>query len=181
MSGSPSTPLARQALLLKKTLKLIRKERRMSQQEVAVNMRMPLRTYQDFEAGAGSLDLRKLRLFARATRSDPVALQLALFFKRPEVALYTLDSKLPMTFWIAFFELLTKVGPRLNVVPPGLVLSGMRRMTEEIDDYLVRHAASAESFLEKAWADIYNDDDAEEAGRAFDGGLDGAALDDERR
>jgi transcriptional regulator with XRE-family HTH domain len=170
MSGSPSTPLARQARLLKRILKLVRKERRLSQQEVADSMHMPLRTYQDFEAGGGALDLRKLRLFARATRSDPVALQLALFFKRPEVALYTLDSKLPMTFWIAFFELLTKVGPRLNVVPPGLVLSGMRRMTEEIDDYLIRHAASAESFLEKAWADIYNDDgDDEEAADAEEG------------
>ncbi|NQE61507.1 helix-turn-helix transcriptional regulator [Caulobacter sp. RHG1] len=181
MSGSPSTPLARQARLLRRILKVVRKERRLSQQEVADSMRMPLRTYQDFEAGVGALDLRKLRLFARATRSDPVALQLALFFKRPEVALYTLDSKLPMTFWIAFFELLNKVGPRLNVVPAGLVLSGMRRMSEEIDEYLVRHAASAESFLEKAWADIYNgdgdgdgddddevaaDDDEEERGRS---------------
>lgn len=172
MSGSPSTPLARQARLLKRILKLVRKERRLSQQEVADNMRMPLRTYQDFEAGAGALDLRKLRLFARATRSDPVALQLALFFKRPEVALYTLDSKLPMTFWIAFFELMTKVGPRLNVVPPRLVLSGMRRMTEEIDEHLIRHAASAESFLEKAWAEIYNDDEDAEDDEAGDADAD---------
>jgi transcriptional regulator with XRE-family HTH domain len=157
MSGTPSTPLARQGQLLKRILKMVRKERRLTQEEVAESMRMPLRTYQEFERGVGALDLRKLRLFARATRSDPVALQLALFFKRPEVALYTLDSKLPMTFWVAFFELLTRVGPRL-------VLSGMRRMTEEIDEHLARHAASAESFLEKAWADIYSDDieDAEE-------------------
>ncbi|WP_343698921.1 helix-turn-helix transcriptional regulator [Caulobacter sp.] len=164
MSGTPSTPLARQGQLLKRILKMVRKERRLTQEEVAESMRMPLRTYQEFERGVGALDLRKLRLFARATRSDPVALQLALFFKRPEVALYTLDSKLPMTFWVAFFELLTRVGPRLNIVPPGLVLSGMRRMTEEIDEHLARHAASAESFLEKAWADIYSDDieDAEE-------------------
>jgi len=178
MSGPPSTPLARQARLLKKILKVVRKERRMSQQEVADSMRIPLRTYQDFEAGSGALDLRKLRLFARATRSDPVALQLALFFKRPEVALYTIDSKLPMTFWIAFFELMTKVGASLNVVPPRLVLSGMRRMTEEIDEYLVRHAASAETYLEKAWADIYNDDGDEDDDVAADnddeGGPDGA-------
>jgi transcriptional regulator with XRE-family HTH domain len=164
MSGTPSTPLARQGQLLKRILKMVRKERRLTQEEVAESMRMPLRTYQEFERGVGALDLRKLRLFARATRSDPVALQLALFFKHPEVALYTLDSKLPMTFWVAFFELLTRVGPRLNIVPPGLVLSGMRRMTEEIDEHLARHAASAESFLEKAWADIYSDDidDAED-------------------
>jgi hypothetical protein len=143
-------------------------------------MRMPLRTYQDFEGGGGGLDLRKLRLFARATRSDPVALQLALFFKRPEVALYTLDSKLPMTFWIAFSELLTKVGPRLNIVPPGLVLSGMRGMTAEIDEHLIRHAASAESFLERAWADIYEADDASEDDGAIDDGDDGGPRDGER-
>jgi transcriptional regulator with XRE-family HTH domain len=159
MSGLPSTPLARQARLLSRILKLVRKERRMTGQEVADGMGIALRTYQDFEAGRGELDLRKLRLFARATRSDPVSLQLALFFKQPEVALFTLDSKLPMTFWIAFFDLLTRVGPRLNIVPPGLVLSGMRRLTEEIDDYLARHAASAESYLERAWADIYDGDE----------------------
>ena len=158
MSNTPSTPLARQARLLSRILKLVRKERRLTGQEVADGMGIALRTYQDFEAGRGELDLRKLRLFARATRSDPVSLLLALFFKQPEVALFTLDSKLPMTFWIAFFELLAKVGARLNIVPPGLVLSGMRRMTEEIDEYLIRHAASAESFLERAWADIYDDE-----------------------
>ncbi len=161
MSGLPSTPLARQARLLSRILKLVRKERRMTGQEVADGMGIALRTYQDFEAGRGELDLRKLRLFARATRSDPVSLQLALFFKQPEVALFTLDSKLPMTFWIAFFDLLTRVGPRLNIVPPGLVLSGMRRLTEEIDDYLARHAASAESYLERAWADIYEGDEGQ--------------------
>jgi transcriptional regulator with XRE-family HTH domain len=163
MSDSPSTPLARQGRLLSRILKLVRKERRLTGQEVADGMGIALRTYQDFEAGRGELDLRKLRLFSRATRSDPVSLLLALFFKRPDVALFTLDSKLPMTFWIAFFELLAKVGARLNIVPPGLVLSGMRRMTEEIDEYLVRHAASAESYLERAWAEIY-DDEAEVEG-----------------
>jgi len=156
MSDRPSTPLARQARLLSRILKLVRKERRLTGQEVADGMGIALRTYQDFEAGRGELDLRKLRLFARATRSDPVALLLALFFKRPEVALFTLDSKLPMTFWVAFFELQARVGARLNIVPPGLVLSGMRRLTEEIDEHLIRHAASAESFLERAWAEIYD-------------------------
>lgn len=138
----------------------------MTGQEVADRMGIALRTYQDFEAGRGELDLRKLRLFAKATRSDPVALQLALFFKRPEVALFTLDSKLPMTFWIAFIELQAKVGARLNIVPPGLVLAGMRRMTAEIDEYLVRHAASSESFLERAWADVY-DGEGEDTDEAF--------------
>jgi transcriptional regulator with XRE-family HTH domain len=122
MSGLPSTPLARQARLLSRILKLVRKERRMTGQEVADGMGIALRTYQDFEAGRGELDLRKLRLFARATRSDPVSLQLALFFKQPEVALFTLDSKLPMTFWIAFFDLLTRVGPPPYNLPPGRVL-----------------------------------------------------------
>jgi transcriptional regulator with XRE-family HTH domain len=159
MSGKPSTPLARQGMMLKRILKMVRKERRLTQDEVAASMRIPLRTYQEFERGVGALDLRKLRLFARATRSDPVALQLALFFKRPEAALYTLDSKVPMTFWVAFFELQSSVGPRLNLVPPALVLAGMRRMGEEIEEHLALHAASAESYLEKAWADIYGGDD----------------------
>lgn len=159
MSGKPSGPLARQGMMLKRILKMIRKERRMTQQEVADGMCTALRTYQEFERGVGALDLRKLRLFARATRADPVALQLALFFKRPEVALYTLDSKVPMTFWVAFLELQSRVGPRLNLVPPTLVLSAMRRMGKEIDEHLALHAASAESDLEKAWADIYGGDD----------------------
>lgn len=165
MSGSPSTPLARQARLLSQILKMVRDERRMKGREVAAAMGIALRTYQDFEAGRGDLDLNKIRLFAKATRSDPVGILLALFFGAPEIALLTLDSKLPMTFWITLMELRDGVGEQLNIVPPALLLSGMRRVGDDIKDWLDRHAASAESYLDKAWADIYRDPD-EDPGKA---------------
>lgn len=161
MSGSPTAPLARQAQVLSQTLKLVRNERRLKAREVADGMGIALRTYQDFEAGRGDLDLNKIRLFAKATRSDPVGILLAVFFAMPEIALLTLDSKLPMTFWITLCELRDAVGEQLNIVPPALLLGGMRRITDDIKEWLNRHAASAESYLDKAWADIYAGPDDE--------------------
>ncbi len=155
MSGSPTAPLARQAQVLSQTLKLVRSERRMKAREVAEGMGIALRTYQDFEAGRGDLDLHKIRLFSKATRSDPVGILLALFFSTPDIALLTLDSKLPMTFWITLCELRDAVGEQLNIVPPALLLGGMRRITDDIREWLDRHAASAESYLDRAWAEIY--------------------------
>ncbi len=155
MLGSPSTPLARQARLLSQILKALRKERRMTAAEVAAGMGIAVRTYQDFEAGKGDLDLNKILLFATATATDAVSIVLALLFRDPDLARQSMDNKLPTTFWISFKEFRDDVGEQLNVVPPALLLEGFRRVYEEIKLYLRKRADSAEDWLERAIADAY--------------------------
>lgn len=155
MIGSPSTPLARQARLLARIVRGLRKERRMTVAEVAALMGVAPRTYQDFEAGKGELDLNKIRLFATAARNDAVANILALMFDDPDLAVLSMDNKLPSTFWVAFKEFRDRVGDQISVVPPALLLSGFRRAFEEIETYLAKRTESTEEWLERAIADAY--------------------------
>ena len=155
MIGSPSTPLARQARLLKKIVRTLRKERRMTVDEVAGLMGVAPRTYQDFEAGKGELDLHKIRLFATAARNDAVANVLALTFEDPDLALQTMDNKPLSTLWIAFQEFRERVGARLSLVPPALLLSAFRRAFDEIEAYLAKRTESTEEWLERAIAEAY--------------------------
>lgn len=155
MTGSPSTPLARQARLLSRMVRMLRKERRMTVAEVALRMGVAPRTYQDFEAGKGELDLNKIRLFATAGRNDAVANVLALMFDDPELAVVSMDNKLPSTFWVAFKEFRDRVGARIALVPPALLLSAFRRAFEEIEVYLAKRTESTEEWLERAIAEAY--------------------------
>jgi transcriptional regulator with XRE-family HTH domain len=159
MIGSPSTPLARQARLLAKIVRGLRKERRMTVVEVAQLMGVAPRTYQDFEAGKGELDLHKLRLFAKAARNDAVANVLALMFEDAELPVQTMDNKLLSTLWIAFKEFRQRVGARLALVPPALLLSAFRRAFDEIEGYLAKRTESTEEWLERAIAEAYRPSD----------------------
>ncbi len=134
----------------------------MTAAEVAAGMGIAVRTYQDFEAGKGDLDLNKILLFATATGTDAVSIILALLFRDPDLARQSMDNKLPTTFWISFREFRDDVGEQLNVVPPALLLEGFRRVYEEIRLYLRKRADSAEDWLERAIAEAYRPPDDNE-------------------
>ena len=153
MDGSPSRPLARQARQLAHIVKTLRKERRMTVAEVAEKMGVAPRTYQDFEAGKGELDLHKIRLFASAARNDAIGNILAVTFDDPELAVQTMDNKLLSAFWITFKEFRERVGARLMLVPPALFLAAFRRAFEEIEAYLAKRTESTEEWLERAIAE----------------------------
>ncbi|PIB96929.1 helix-turn-helix transcriptional regulator [Caulobacter sp. X] len=155
MDGSPLRPLARQARQLAHIVKTLRKERRMTVAEVAEKMGVAPRTYQDFEAGKGELDLYKIRLFASAARNDAIGNILAVTFDDPELAVQTMDNKLLSTFWIAFKEFRDRVGARLTLVPPALFLAAFRRAFEEVEAYLAKRTESTEEWLERAIAEAY--------------------------
>jgi len=155
MDGSPARPLARQARQLAHIVRTLRKERRMTVAEVAEKMGVAPRTYQDFEAGKGELDLHKIKLFASAARNDAIGNILAVTFDDPDLAVQTMDNKLLSTFWIAFKEFRERVGARLTLVPPALLLAAFRRAFEEVEAYLAKRTESTEEWLERAIAETY--------------------------
>jgi len=157
MAASPKTPLARQARLLSTIVKEIRKERHLSPAEAAAAMGVSLRTYQDFEAGRRRFDFNKVRLFAKATRSDAVAILLAIHFNWPELAVMLMENKLATTFFIMLRDLYKEVGGRLSRVPAAVLVAGFRHIAEEIRKLFARQDASAEDYLEKAIARSYED------------------------
>lgn len=123
--------------------------------EVAALMEIAPRTYQDFEAGKGELDLNKIRLFAAAARNDAVGNILALTFEDPDLAIQTMEGKPLSTFWIAFKEFRQRVGARLALAPPAIWLAAFRRAFDEIETYLAKRTESTEEWLERAIAEAY--------------------------
>jgi hypothetical protein len=57
-------------------------------------MKMPLRSYQHFEAGGSRLNVDQLFEFAAATGSDPIALFKAVILDAPDLAIRSADNKL---------------------------------------------------------------------------------------
>lgn len=175
MAASPKAPLARQARLLSQIVKAIRKERHMTGAQVAAGMGVSLRTYQDFEAGRRAFDFNKVRLFAKATRSDAVAILLAIYFSWPDLAVLLMDNKMATGFFIVMRDLFQDVGPRLSRVPAGLLVSGFRFIRDEVLKLFARQDASAEDYIERAISETYEapddlgdappDDDGKARGR----------------
>jgi transcriptional regulator with XRE-family HTH domain len=166
MVANPQTPLARQARLLSKIIKLLRKERHMTAAEVAVGMGVSLRTYQDFEAGRRGYDFDKIRRFAKATRADATSIHLGVQYSWPELPVLMMDNKMATAFYILTRDLHKEVGPRLSRVPPGLLVSGFQQIGDEVRKLFARQDASAEDYIERAIAATYDDpaDDPGEEG-----------------
>lgn len=157
MAAQPKTPMARQARLLSRTVKLVRKERHLTVAQIAKAMGVSPRTYQDFEAGRRGYDFNKVRLFAKATRADANSIHLAVQYAWPELALLLMDNKMATTFFILMRDLHEEVGPRLSRVPPSLLVAGFRQIREEIRRLFERQDAAAEDYIERAIAQSYEE------------------------
>lgn len=155
MPISPSRSLARQARLLSQIIKAIRFDRRMKAADVARGMGIGLRTYEDFEAGRGRLDLEKVRLFGLATDSDAVAITLGLLFGSREIALRALENKAPTILWVALREFESEVGDQLAVIPGSYFLESLRQAFCRLREYLQKRDSSAERWLEEEIRRLY--------------------------
>jgi transcriptional regulator with XRE-family HTH domain len=155
MSISPSSSLARQGRLLHTIIKAIREERRMRPPQVAAAMGIGLRTYEEFEAGRGRLDLEKVRLFGLATDSDAVAITLGLLFGSKDSALRNKGSTI---MWITLREFEEGVGDQMAVIPGSLILETLRQAFNRLRDYLLKRDTSAERYLEEEIRRLYTPD-----------------------
>lgn len=146
---------SQQSELLSLILKTIRRERRMKGSEVAAAMGVALKTYENFEAGRGRLDLEKIRLFAEATRSDAVAIVLALLFGSLEIALRAMDNKISTILWIALREFGEDVGDAMSGIPGTAAFEAFRHAFKELADLLRRRDDAAERWLEQEISRLY--------------------------
>lgn len=79
--------------VLAEALGRIRRRRRMNRRELARALDMPLRTYDDFEAGRGALTFERLAAFAAVTNCDLPALLLCSHFGSSDLAVLAADNK----------------------------------------------------------------------------------------
>ena len=129
----------------------------MTAAEVAAGMDVSLRTYQDFEAGRRGYDFNKVRLFAKATRTDATSIHLGVQYNWPELPLILMDNKMATAFFIVMRDLHGEFGPRLGRVPPALLVGGFRQIADEVRKLFARQDAGSETYIERAIAETYED------------------------
>jgi transcriptional regulator with XRE-family HTH domain len=125
-----------QNALLPRALRDIRKGRRMRAAEVATAMGLPIRTYEQFEAGTGRFTYPRLVAFARATDSDPVAILATLPLRSPESAVHCIDNKMMTIVFAALRDLLDKLGSDLELVEPRALIGAMDGLAKDLEDPL---------------------------------------------
>lgn len=123
--------------------------------DVARGMGIGLRTYEDFEAGRGRLDLEKVRLFGLATDVDAVAITLGLLFGSREIALRALENKAATILWVAMQEFEGDVGDQMAIIPGSYFLESLRLAFSRLREYLQKRDSGAERWLEDEIRRLY--------------------------
>jgi transcriptional regulator with XRE-family HTH domain len=126
-----SLELSNGTRILTESLRAIRKRRDMSAKEVAARMGMPLRTYQQFEAGRGPLTHERIFAFADATNCDPFALILGAILQRSNLALDCADTKFCMIMMITLENFIDERESDIIYLDPPNIAGGFERLFRE--------------------------------------------------
>ena len=95
---------------------------------------MPLRTYQRFESGETRPNLDHIHRFARATRSDPHALVMAVAIGSPELAVRTADNQLATTLTVGLQAFNRTQGERIADLDVRTIVSAVTAMFDRLAD-----------------------------------------------
>lgn len=131
--------------LLTAALRAIRRLRNMSSREVAAAMYMPLRTYQRFESGETRPNLDYIHRFARATRSDPHALVMAVSIGAPELAVHVADNQFVTILTVGLQTYNRMQGDRIADLDIRTIVGAVTAMFDRLGD---ANAAQSEA---RAW------------------------------
>lgn len=123
---------AHDSALLSRALRSVRRLRGMSSNQTAEAMNMPLRTYQRFEAGQARPNLDHIHRFARATRSDPHALLMAVAIGSPELAARTADNQLATILAVGLQSFDLALGDGVRDLDPRTIVSAVTAMFDRL-------------------------------------------------
>lgn len=120
--------------VLSAAIRGIRRLRGLSATETAAGMHLALRTYQDFEAGRGRLNVDYVHRFCRFVDADPDAIFASLTIGSPEFAIRCATNKFMRIVMIAMQEINDQLGDRLAAIEARTIVAvanaGVRDMIE---------------------------------------------------
>ena len=137
-----------ESAILSETLRLIRKRRGLRQIDVAETMGLPIRTYQNFEAGRIHLDFEKIKGFAAATESDPHAILAAVMIGSPAYALRSMENKLTSVLMTALKRFDERLGDDIARIEVGRLIKAFRRTFDDLETELAERDAQARDWLD---------------------------------
>ncbi|MEN5168679.1 helix-turn-helix transcriptional regulator [Brevundimonas pondensis] len=131
--------------LLSAAIRAVRRLRGMSSRDTAEAMHMPLRTYQRFESGETRPNLDHIHRFARATRSDPHALVMAVAIGAPELAVRTVENHLATIITVGLQTFNRTQGDRIADLDVRTVVGAVTAMFDRLAE------AGASQSEARAW------------------------------
>lgn len=139
--------------LLSQALKFVRRLRGLTAVEVAAAMRMPVRTYERFEAGEGRFNIDYVHRFAAATESDPHAITMAVDVGSPDLAWRCADNKLVTVMTIGTQRFNAASGDLIQTLEARDIISAVNAMFEQLRQQAETRAEAAR-WLEDGTADL---------------------------
>ncbi len=95
-------------------------------------MKMPLRSYEHFEAGSGRLNLLKVHLFAEVLDADPFAIFAALDIGSPDFAVRCADNKMMTILMMALQEFDTSAQDDIARLTASTLIAAFTRCLDEL-------------------------------------------------
>lgn len=129
----PDTPPS-DAHVLSSALRGVRRLRGLSSKAVADGMSLSLRTYQDFEAGRGRMNIDYIHRFCRVTDSDPDAIQAAVTIGSPDFAVNCASNKLMRIVMIGVKQLDRRLGDGIAHIDARTLVAIVDRAINELAD-----------------------------------------------
>ena len=140
--------------IVSRALRMIRRKRGLRAADVAQKMGMPLRTYEQFEAGGGRISVDRIKLFAEVTDSDPFALLLGVLFGLPDFALHCADSKLATILMMHLEEFASDRGGDIAYLDPPAIITGFDYVFRQLGTKLDDNEAFLSKWLEERTGSI---------------------------
>lgn len=135
------------ARTLSRALRLIRLHRGMRTVDVADAMNMKLRTYENFEAARGTLNIERIHEFAKVTDSDPYAIFAAMDIGSPAFALRCADNKLMTIMMVEVQEFDLELGDTIAEIDARPLINAFTRTFRDLALQAVKHDRAAAEWL----------------------------------
>ena len=145
MSGPPNDASQRRACF-SQALKVLRRRRGLATTQVATALGMSLRSYQNFEAGRGRLNVLRVHEVARILDADPYALLIAIDIGSADFAVRCIDNKLAAILLMALNDFDEAAGDQIALLDPATLMSLFKRAFDTLAGEARDRAARARNW-----------------------------------
>jgi transcriptional regulator with XRE-family HTH domain len=132
---------------LSQALKALRRRRGLRPADVARAMRMPLRSYEYFEAVEGRINLDRIHQFASVLNADPYAILVAMEIGSPEFAVRCADNKLVTILTMVLQDFDAATGDAMVQLDPQTLTAALTRLTASLSETAHQRAAAPSAWL----------------------------------
>lgn len=134
MTPPDQSELESDSMVLSAAIRGIRRLRGFSASETATGMNLALRTYQDFEAGRGRLNVDYIHRFCRFVDADPDAIIASLAIGSPDFAIRCSSNKLMRIVMIGVQQLNQQLGDKVATLEARTIVNAVNASVRDLVD-----------------------------------------------